>query len=195
MDSKRCAALLALALVAPFAACAGQPDHVQAPAQAPAPTPDVNYHPMPDNVVTEMLKLARVTDKDVVYDLGCGDGRIVIAAAKQFGARGVCVEIDPELVKKSRANAAQAGVADRIAFLEQDLFKTDLRDATVVTLFLLPDLNLRLRPILVRDLKPGSRVASYFHDMGDWKPDETRDVDGSHGPQKLYLWTLPRKGP
>ena len=138
-----------------------------------------------------MLKLARVGAKDVVYDLGCGDGRIVIAAAKQLGARGVCVDIDPRRIRESRANAQRSGVAERIVFLEQDLFQTDLGDATVVTLFLSPDVNLRLRPKLWRELKRGTRVASYVHDMGDWRPQEVRDVQGARGLRRLYLWIIP----
>jgi SAM-dependent methyltransferase len=153
--------------------------------------PDVRYEPTPQHVVTEMLELARVGANDVVYDLGCGDGRIVITAVKTFGARGVCVDIDPERIRESRANAEQAGVAQRIRFLTQDLFETDLRDATVVTLFLWPSLNLKLRPTLWRDLAPGTRVVSYVHDMGDWSPRETRVVESGHGPRTIRLWVIP----
>lgn len=153
--------------------------------------PDVRYEPTPQHVVTEMLELARVGANDVVYDLGCGDGRIVITAVKAYGARGVCVDIDPERIRESRANAEQAGVAQRIRFLTQDLFATDIRDATVVTLFLWPSLNLKLRPTLWRDLAPGTRVVSYVHDMGDWSPRETRVVDSGHGPRTIRLWVIP----
>jgi ribosomal protein L11 methylase PrmA len=138
-----------------------------------------------------MLDLARVRANDVVYDLGCGDGRIVIAAAKERGARGVCVDLDPQRIRESRVNAEHAGVAERIRFLNRDLFETDLGEATVVTLFLWPDLNLKLRPNLLRDLKPGARVVSYVHDMGDWAPRETRDVRGMYGRRTLYLWIIP----
>jgi trans-aconitate methyltransferase len=157
--------------------------------------PDVRYEPTPQHVVTEMLSIANVGAGDVVYDLGCGDGRIVITAVRQFGAaRGVCVDIDPQRIRESRANAEQAGVAQRISFLNQDLFKTDIRDATVVTLFLWPTLNLKLRPTLWRDLRPGTRVVSYVHDMGDWSPQQTRTVDSGYGTRKVYLWVVPAGG-
>ena len=152
--------------------------------------PDVPYEPTPQHVVGEMLNLANVGPHDVVYDLGCGDGRIVIAAVKAFGARGVCVDIDPQRILESRANAEQAGVAQRIRFLTQDLFETDIGDATVVTLFLYPDVNLRLRPKLWRDLRPGTRVVSYVHDMGGWTALDTRTVQTSRGSRKIYLWTI-----
>jgi precorrin-6B methylase 2 len=160
-------------------------------AQPAARAPDVRYQPTPDNVVGEMLKLAQIRAGDVVYDLGCGDGRIVIAAVKQPGARGVCVDIDPQRIRESRANAQQAGVAERIVFVEQDLFATDVHDATVVTLFLSPSLNLKLRPKLWRELKPGTRVVSYVHDMGDWPPHEARQVQSAYGVRDLYLWIIP----
>lgn len=153
-------------------------------------TPDVPYEPTPQHVVTAMLELATVGPSDVVYDLGCGDGRIVIAAVKAFGARGVCVDIDPQRIRESRANAEQAGVAQRIRFLNQDLFETDIGDATVVTLFLYPDVNLKLRPKLWRDLAPGTRVVSYVHDMRDWTPRETRTVQTSRGSRKVHLWII-----
>lgn len=156
--------------------------------------PDVPYEPTPHHVVAEMLRLAQVGASDVVYDLGCGDGRIVIAAVKQNGARGVCVDIDPERTQESRANAEQAGVAQRIRFLTQDLFDTDIRDATVVTLFLYPDVNLKLRPKLWRELKPGTRVVSYVHSMGDWAPQATRTVEGARGPREVFLWIIPADG-
>jgi precorrin-6B methylase 2 len=152
--------------------------------------PDVPYEPTPQHVVAEILNLANVGPNDVVYDLGCGDGRIVIAAVKAFRARGVCVDIDPQRIVESRSNAEQAGVAQRIRFLTQDLFETDIGDATVVTLFLYPDVNLRLRPKLWRDLRPGTRVVSYVHDMGDWTAVETRTVQTSRGSRKIYLWTI-----
>ncbi|MCL4798956.1 MAG: methyltransferase domain-containing protein [Burkholderiales bacterium] len=161
------------------------------PAAAPARAPDIHYEPTPHNVVAEMLALAQVGADDVVYDLGCGDGRIVIAAAKARGARGVCVDIDPQRIRESRANAAREGVAGRIRFLHGDLFETPLGEATVVTLFLWPDLNLKLRPRLLRELSPGTRVVSYVHDMGDWTPHETREVRGAYGPRKLHLWIVP----
>ena len=151
---------------------------------------DVPYVPTPQPVVDEMLRLANVSKSDVVYDLGCGDGRLVITAVKNFGARrGVGVDIDPQRIRESNENAQKAGVTDRVKFLEQDLFLTDLREASVVTLYLLPDVNLRLRPKLLRELKPGTRIVSHAFDMGDWKPEKTVTVEP--GGQTLYFWTVP----
>ena len=153
---------------------------------------DVPYVPTPQNVVDEMLTLANVTKDDVVYDLGCGDGRLVITAVKKFGARrGFGVDIDPQRISESNANAKAAGVTDRVKFAVQDLFQTDLKDATVVTLYLLPEVNLRLRPKLLSDLRPGARVVSHSFDMGDWKPEKTVTVQP--GGQRLMLWTIPAK--
>ncbi len=161
-----------------------------APAFAqPARSPDIYYEPTPDNVVAEVVSLGRISAGDVVYDLGCGDGRIVIAAAR-LGARGVCVDIDPVRIRESRANAVRAGVADRIRFVEGDLFTADFADASVVFLFLWPDLNLKLRPRLWRELRPGTRVVSYVHPMGDWAPGETVQVQGRYGRRDLYLWKI-----
>ena len=140
--------------------------------------PDVEFVPTPHEVVAEMLKTAQVTQGDVVYDLGCGDGRIVIAAAKEFGARGVGVDIDPNLIKVCQKNALKEGVADRVKFILGDLFELDLREATVVALYLTGELNVQLRPKLFRELRPGSRIVSHDFDMGDWKPDQTRDMLG-----------------
>lgn len=155
-----------------------------------AALPGVRYDPTPHNVVAEMMELAQTGGKDRVYDLGCGDGRIVIAAAK-LGAQAVCVDIDPQRIRESRANAQRAGAAQRIVFLNQDLFDTALGEATVVTLFLSPGFNLKLRPKLWRELRPGTRVVSYVHDMGDWPPQRVRDVEGAHGRRKLFLWVIP----
>jgi SAM-dependent methyltransferase len=152
--------------------------------------PDVHYEPTPNNVVAEMMTLAAVRAGDVVYDLGCGDGRNVIAAIKAGAARGVCVDIDPVRIRESRANAAAVGVTERIRFVKGDLFATDIRDASVVILFLWPDLNLKLRPRLWNELKAGTRVISYVHSMGDWRPDDTRVVMGAHGQRNLYLWRI-----
>jgi ribosomal protein L11 methylase PrmA len=135
-----------------------------------------------------MLQLAKVTKNDVVYDLGCGDGRIVIAAAKKYGARGVGVDIDPVRIEESIANAKAAGVSDKVRFVTQDLFQTDLHDATVVMLYLLPSLNDRLRPRLERELRPGSRVVSHSFAMSGWEPTETATV----GDTVIYLWTIGR---
>ncbi|MFN0163747.1 MAG: methyltransferase domain-containing protein [Burkholderiales bacterium] len=153
--------------------------------------PDVHYEPTPPAVVESMMRLAAIRPGDVAYDLGCGDGRVVIAALKAGAARGVCVDIDPQRIRESRANAAAAGVEARIRFLEQDLFTTDFSDATVVFLFLWPDLNLKLRPQLFGQLAPGSRVVSYVHDMGDWSPGMTLKVKGFYGERNLYLWHMP----
>jgi SAM-dependent methyltransferase len=144
--------------------------------------------PTPEEVIDTMLRLARVGPGDVVYDLGAGDGRIVIAAAKQFGARGVGIEIEPELVAEARAAAREAGVADRVKFVEQDLFKADISGASVVTLYLFTRMNERLKPRLLKELRPGSRVVAYrFNGMGDWKP---RQVVTIH-PYPVYCWVVP----
>lgn len=152
--------------------------------------PDVIFVPTPQSVVDAMLKLARVGKDDVVYDLGCGDGRIVITAAKQFGARGVGIDIDPLRIKESNANAVTAGVTDRVKFLLTDIFadSTDLSEATVVTLYLLPSLNVKLLPKLRRELKPGTRIVSNSFDMGEWQPERTIEVDG----RTIYYWTMPK---
>jgi SAM-dependent methyltransferase len=157
--------------------------------RAPSRKPDVIYEPSPPEVVEAMLRLADVGPADVVYDLGCGDGRIVIAAARR-GARGVGVDIDPERVREARANARAAGVEDRVEIREADLFDTDVRDATVVMLFLQPDVNLRLRPRLLAQLRPGARIVSHWHDMGNWKPTAQVKVSG----RNVYLWTVPFRG-
>jgi SAM-dependent methyltransferase len=178
---RRRAALLALLLV--VAGCAEL--------RARYPGPDVVFIATPEAVGGEMLKLASVSVRDVVYDLGSGDGRVVIAAARDFGARGVGVEIDPQLVQASRDRAQGAGVAERATFLWQDLFVTELAGATVVTVYLRDDVNLRLRPKLLRELAPGSRVVSHDFDMGDWRPDRVQRVRGPHRDHTLYLWLVP----
>jgi ribosomal protein L11 methylase PrmA len=153
---------------------------------------DVPYVPTPQTVVDEMLKLANVSKGDVVYDLGCGDGRLVITAVKNYGARrGVGVDIDPQRITESNENAKVAGVTDRVRFAVQNLFETDFKEATVVTLYLLPDVNLKLRPKLLRELKPGTRIVSHAFDMGDWQPEKTVTVEP--GGQRLFLWTVPAK--
>ncbi|HWP43420.1 MAG TPA: class I SAM-dependent methyltransferase [Blastocatellia bacterium] len=157
----------------------------------PARAPDVPYVPTPHEVVAEMLKMANVTKNDVVYDLGCGDGRIVIAAARDYGARGVGIDINPERISEAEENAKKAGVTDRVTFKTQDLFETDLSEATVVTLYLLPAVNLKLRPKLLQELKPGARVVSHSFDMGDWKPDQKAQVNG----RTIYFWVIPQNKP
>jgi SAM-dependent methyltransferase len=157
----------------------------------PAPRLDVAWVPSPPEVITTMLDLAEVGPKDLVYDLGCGEGEIVIAAARR-GARGVGVDIDPVRIANARKNAARAGVADRVRFLEQDLFETDVRPATVVTLYLLPELNERLRPTLLRDLRPGTPVVSHDFAMGDWTPERTIEVSLSRV-HRVHLWRIPAR--
>lgn len=167
----------------------------QAPVQvgAPARTPDVPYEPSPPEVVKTMLELAKVGPTDLVYDLGSGDGRIVIMAAKEYGARAVGVDIDPQRIAESNANARRAGVTDLVRFIEGDLFGTDFSSANVVTLFLWPNVNMQLRPLL-RALKPGTRVVSYVHDLGDWRPDKVVKVQSRHGERNVYLWVVPAAG-
>ena len=160
-------------------------------AHAQLRAPDVRYEPSPADVVQVMLKLADVKAGDVVYDLGCGDGRIVIAAVVQFGARGVCVDIDPARIAESRENARRAGVEDRIRFVNEDLFTTAIGDASVVMLFLWPEVNLKLRPRLLSELAPGSRIVSHFHDMGDWKPQQSMRLRSEGHNRTIYLWTVP----
>lgn len=137
---------------------------------------EVPYVSTPDEVVAEMLRIANVGKDDVVYDLGCGDGRIVITAAKMYGCRGVGIDIDPERIRESRENASKEGVSDKVQFIQMDLFEADIRDASVVTLYLLSGVNLRLRPKLFRQLSPGSRVVSHEFSMGKWEPDATSSV-------------------
>jgi SAM-dependent methyltransferase len=149
----------------------------------------VPFVPTPQEVVDKMIELAGVKKDDTVYDLGSGDGRIVIAAAKK-GARAVGFEIDPELVKQSQENIRKAGVLDRTEIRNEDILTVDLSPASVVTMYLLPDVNLKLKPNLLSQLKPGSRVVSHSFDMGDWKPTKTERING----RTLYLWIIPAKG-
>jgi len=150
---------------------------------------DVPYVPTPQEVVDAMLKVANVQKSDKLYDLGSGDGRIVVTAAQRFGTRGVGVDLDPARVREANANAQQAGVTDLVEFRQQDLFETDLKEATVVTLYLLPEINLRLRPKLLKELKPGTRIVSHAFDMGDWKPEKVVRVNG----RTVYFWTVPER--
>jgi len=144
------------------------------------------YVESPPQIVAAMLQLADVNRNDTVYDLGCGDGRIVISAAEKYGARGVGIDLNPARIQEARANAQKAGVVDRVSFEVNDLFEADIRNATVVALYLLPDANLRLRSRLLRELKPGTRIVSHSFAMGDWKPEREMVVDGDH----VYLWTI-----
>jgi tRNA G37 N-methylase Trm5 len=160
-------------------------------AQAPARTqaPDVIYVPTPYEVVDEMLKLGGVKKGDVLYDLGSGDGRIPVTAAKKFGIRAVGIDIDPQRIEEAKENARKNGVANLVQFRQEDLFRANFREATVVTLYLLPDLNVKLRPKLLAELKPGSRVISHQFDMGTWKPEKRVELNG----RTIYLWTVPPK--
>ncbi len=149
--------------------------------------PDVIFVPTEFQVVTQMLKLAEVTRNDIVYDLGCGDGRFVVTAARQFGARGVGIDIDPDRISEARELAQRTGADDRVRFVEGDLFEADISEATVVTLYLLTRLNLKLRPKLQKELRPGTRIVSHAFDMGDWKPEKTESVVSS----VIHLWRVP----
>jgi len=167
-------------------------------AAKPKRDPDVPYVPTTEEAVKEMLKLADVKKSDVVYDLGCGDGRIVIAAAKTYGARGVGIDINPVRIAEAKENAKKAGVESLVRFEENDLFQANFHEATVVTLFLLSNINLKLRPRLLEQLKPGTRVVSNTFDMGDWKPLKEAKVGGaddedSYLSRNLFLWTIPAK--
>ena len=185
------APLVAVLLCVPLAPAPASATTPQAAAvHAPARTPDVIFVPTPEEVVAAMLDVARVTKDDVVYDLGCGDGRIVIAAAQKHGARGIGIDIDPQRIAEATANAQKAAVTDRVKFLEADLFTTDISEATVVTLYLLPTLNVRLMPKLMKELRPGTRIVSHAFDMGEaWPPERTLEIDG----RKVYYWTIPRR--
>jgi SAM-dependent methyltransferase len=158
-----------------------------APAEQPPVYVDVPYVPTPETVVSAMLRLAQVKKGDVLYDLGSGDGRIVIAAARRYGIRAVGVDIDPRRIEEANANARRAGVANLVRFVQQDLFDADFSEATVVTLYLLPRLNMKLRPKLLAELRPGTRIVSHGFDMGDWKPERTVEV----GSNTIYLWIVP----
>ena len=178
------AALLACLLAGPAQA------QRQPSAEALRP-PDVRYEPTPADVAEAMLQLAEVKPGDTVYDLGCGDGRIVIAAVRERHARGVCVDIDPQRIAESRENATAAGVGERIVFLTQDLLATDVSGASVVMLFLSPALNLKIRSKLRRELAPGARIVSHWHDMGDWRPQRTLQIRSGGRERAVYLWVIP----
>jgi SAM-dependent methyltransferase len=181
--------LAAMSLLAPPLAAGPPAQPGSQPAQSPARTPDVIFVPTPDTVIQAMLDVASVTSSDVVYDLGCGDGRIVIAAARDRGARGVGIDIDPSRIREATANARAAGVTDKVQFMEADLFAADISEATVVTLYLLPSLNRKLMPKLLEELRPGTRIVSHAFDMGDWAPDKHLEVDG----RDVYFWTVPKR--
>jgi SAM-dependent methyltransferase len=180
------AALLTLAMVAVVAAAGAQTPSTEKPL-------DVPYVPTKEPVLDRMLQMGQVKAGDVLYDLGCGDGRIVIAAAKRFGTRGVGIDIDPARIAEARENARKAGVSDKVKFIQGDLFEADIKDATVVTLYLLPDVNLRLRPKLLSELRPGTRIVSHNYDMGDWAPEQSAKVTVDGVEHVVYSWTVPRR--
>jgi SAM-dependent methyltransferase len=179
---------LAAAAALGAAGCAGEALTLErAP---PTQAPDVPYVPTRQEIVEEMLRMAAVTPRDVVYDLGCGDGRIVVTAAQKFGARGVGVDISPERIAEARYNARVANVEKLVTFRVENLFETDVSRATVVTLYLLPEINMALRPRLQSQLAPGSRIVSHDFDMGrEWPPEKTQRI----GSDWIYLWTVPRR--
>ena len=183
MTSRLIALGLAAAVLAAPAAASAQAT------QTPTRRPDVIYVPTPEEVVEAMLQVAKVTKNDVVYDLGTGDGRIPVTAAKKYGARGVGIDIDPQRIKDATENVTKNGVGDRVRIIQGDLFETDISEATVVTLYLLPSLNQKLIPKLNKELKPGTRIVSHAFDMGDWKPEQELDVNG----RKVYFWTIGKK--
>jgi SAM-dependent methyltransferase len=172
-----------------LAGCASAPPSGPAAAR-PAPKLDVVWVSSAPEVIAVMLEAAKVGPGDIVYDLGCGEGEIVIAAALHYGARGVGVDLDPERITNARLNAARAGVTDRVTFIEQDLFTTDVSGATVVTLYLGPEINRRLRPKLLRELRPGTRIVSHDFSMGEWEPERTVRVPQAPG-HVVYLWRVP----
>jgi ribosomal protein L11 methylase PrmA len=155
----------------------------------PSQQPDVIFVPTPHEVVDDMLRLANVRKGDILYDLGSGDGRIAIAAAKKYGVKAVGIDIDPERIREANENARKAGVTNLVEFRQEDLFRADFREATVVTLYLLPDLNVKLRPRLWEELKPGTRIVSHQFDMGTWKPEKRLESNG----RVVYFWTIPEK--
>jgi len=184
-----------------FGGCTQQREF-EAEAQQPAATPatqqrrpDVPYVPTPNEVVAQMLQIANVTGNDVLYDLGSGDGRIPITAAQQFGTRGVGIDINPERIREANENAQKAGVTDRVQFRQEDLFKTDFSEATVVTLYLLPNVNERLRPRLLQELKPGTRIVSHDFNMGEWQPERVVRVQGPVRQHTIYYWVVPENPP
>jgi predicted O-methyltransferase YrrM len=184
-------ALAAASILLAFALSAGAQAPAQKAPQAPLRAPDVVFVPTPPEVVDAMLTVAKVGKGDVLYDLGSGDGRIPIAAAQKYGiARGIGIEINPERIRDANENLAKAGVADRVSFVNADLFTSNFSDATVITLYLLPALNLKLLPKLLKELKPGTRIVSHSFDMGSWKAAQTLDVGG----RRVYFWTIPAAG-
>ncbi len=161
----------------------------------PIHKPDIGYLPTPPEAIEAMLSLADVQASDILYDLGSGDGRILIRAAQRFGARGVGIDIDPQRISQAISNADQAGVNDRVTFLHQNLFESDFHEATIVVLYLLPYLNLKLRPRLLKQLKPGTRILSHDFDMGDWHPHHIQTVQTPEEIATIYQWIVPSEIP
>lgn len=192
LTRRRLLAATALLPAAPALAALLAPDEANAREEPTRPL-DVPFVPTPMNVVDAMLDMAKVTRNDVVYDLGCGDGRIVIRAAERFGARGVGVDLNPERIREARAAAKKAGpqIEKLVRFEVGDVFEFDFSKATVVTMYLLPSVNLKLRPRIFKELKPGTRIVSHDFDMGDWQPEAKRDLKGA----TVYFWTVPATPP
>ena len=191
MKIKHILHLLALSLCLIGYGANAQPTGQQQPPGKQLRSPDVVFVPTPNEAVDAMLKVAKVGSGDVVYDLGSGDGRIPIMAVQKYNAaRAVGIDINPERIKEAEANLKAAGVGDRVRFLNEDLFEANISDATVVTLYLLPSLNLKLLPKLLADLKPGNRIVSHAFDMGSWKPEQTLNAGGS----TVYYWIIPANG-
>ena len=157
--------------------------------------PDIGYLPTPQEAIEVMLSLAEVCESDILYDLGSGDGRVLIAAAQKFGTRGVGIDIDPQRISQAIENAKQSRVSDRVTFLQQNLFESDFYEATIVVLYLLPHLNLRLRPRLLQQLKPGTCILSHDFDMGDWQPHRVQMVQTSEETATIYQWIVPSEIP
>jgi SAM-dependent methyltransferase len=178
--------LIGFVALATVASGAAQP-----PSRPPARTPDIHFVPTRQSIADRMLQLARVNASDIVYDLGSGDGRIVITAAQKYGARGVGIELDPKLIRVSRETALEGAVEHKVAFIEGDLFKADISPATVVTLYLSLTVNMRLEAKLKRELQPGARIVSQRFPIGNWKPDKTVVVEG----EQLFLWTIRSRSP
>ena len=184
---------LGLVLMLTSSSFAGSQSSQQRARKRPLRKPDVIYYPTPTETVAEMLRMAKLKKGDVLYDLGSGDGRIPIAAAKEYGIRAVGIEIDPKLVTEAEENARQAGVSHLVRFRNEDMFHIDISEATVVTLYLSEKLNVLLRPKLLSELRPGSRILSHDFRMGDWKPEETVRVPWGKLYRTVYLWTVPAK--
>jgi ribosomal protein L11 methylase PrmA len=178
-----------IALAAACSLAAPVPLLAQAQKQPATQYPDVIFVPTPQEVVEDMLRLANVQKGDVLYDLGSGDGRIAITAARRYGIKATGIDIDPERIREANENAKKAGVTNLVQFRQENLFTADFKDATVITLYLLPDLNVKLRPKLWNELKPGTRIVSHQFEMGAWKPEKRLESNG----RTIYFWTVPPK--